>query len=118
MKNKIRELLKPNQTTIVFFKLWFHLQAKQTEICISQNNFQKIIYHIFVAMRQILLNVEEKKIQFFLELVKSLDFVEVNNGGDSKEAIIQNIKQGLEEVKLAKQGKLKTTPAKEFFNEL
>ena len=69
-------------------------------------------------MRQILLNVEEKKIQFFLELVKSLDFVEVNNGGDSKEAIIQNIKQGLEEVKLAKQGKLKTTPAKEFFNDL
>lgn len=74
---------------------------------------------IFASMRQVLLNVEEKKLQFFLELVKSLDFVEVNNSeGDSKEAIIQNIKQGLEEVKLAKQGKLKTTPAKEFLNEL
>jgi len=37
---------------------------------------------------------------------------------DSKEAIIDNIKRGLEEVKLAKQGKLKTTPARDFFNEL
>jgi len=69
-------------------------------------------------MRQVLLNVEEKKFQFFLELVKSLDFVEVNSEGDSKEAILQNIKQGLEEVRLAKEGKLKTTPAKEFLNEL
>ena len=53
-----------------------------------------------------------------MELVKSLDFVQVHDEGDSKEAIMSNIKKGLEEVKLAKQGKLKTTPAKDFLDEL
>lgn len=52
-----------------------------------------------------------------MELVKSLDFVQVDDG-DSKEAILSNIKKGLEEVKLARQGKLKTTPAKDFLDEL
>lgn len=69
-------------------------------------------------MKRVLLNVKEKKFNFFMELVKSLDFVEVHNEEDSKESILQNIKQGLEEVKLTKQGKLKTTSAKEFFNEV
>lgn len=52
-----------------------------------------------------------------MELIKNLDFVQVDEG-DSKEAVIENIKNGLEEVKLAKQGKLKTTPAKAFLDEL
>lgn len=53
-----------------------------------------------------------------MELVRSLDFVQVDDDGDSKKAILSNIKKGLEEVKLARQGKLKTTPAKDFLNEL
>jgi hypothetical protein len=53
-----------------------------------------------------------------LELVKSFDFVQIDDEGDSKKAILKNIKQGLDEVKLAKQGKLKTTSAKDFLNEL
>lgn len=69
-------------------------------------------------MKQVTLNIKESKFQFFMELVRSLDFVQVDDDGDSKEAILSNIKKGLEEVKLAKQGKLKTTPAKDFLNEL
>lgn len=69
-------------------------------------------------MKQVILNIKENKFQFFMELVKSLDFVQVDDEGDSKEAILSNIKKGLEEVKLARQGKLKTTPAKDFLNEL
>ncbi len=69
-------------------------------------------------MKQVTLNIKEGKFQFFMELVRSLDFVQVDDDGDSKEAILSNIKKGLEEVKLAKQGKLKTTPAKDFLNEL
>jgi hypothetical protein len=68
-------------------------------------------------MKQVTLNIKENKFRFFMELVKSLDFVQVDDG-DSKEAILSNIKKGLEEVKLARQGKLKTTPAKDFLNEL
>ncbi|PIQ15609.1 MAG: hypothetical protein COW67_07545 [Flavobacteriales bacterium CG18_big_fil_WC_8_21_14_2_50_32_9] len=69
-------------------------------------------------MKQIILNIPENKFQFFMELVKSFDFVQIEADGDSKKAILSNIKKGLEEVKLAKQGKLKTTSAKDFLNEL
>ena len=69
-------------------------------------------------MKQVTLNIQDTKFQFFMELVKSLDFVQIDNEGDSKKYILSNIKKGLKEVKLAKQGKLKTTPAKDFLNEL
>ena len=69
-------------------------------------------------MKQVVLNIKEGKFQFFMELVRSFDFVQIDDDGDSKEAILSNIKKGLEEVKLARQGKLKTTPAKDFLNEL
>jgi hypothetical protein len=69
-------------------------------------------------MQEIRLKIADNKFQFFMELVKNLDFVQIDNIGDSKNAIMTNIKKGLEEVKLAKQGKLKTTSAKDFLNEL
>jgi len=53
------------------------------------------------------------------DLLKSVyNLLVQETDGDSKEAILNNIRRGIEEVKLAKQGKLKTTPAKNFFNEL
>ena len=39
-------------------------------------------------------------------------------GEESKEEILSNIRKGLDEVKLFKKGKLKTTSAKDFLNEL
>jgi len=69
-------------------------------------------------MQEIRLKIADNKFQFFMELIKSLDFVQVDEDGDSKTAILNNIKKGLKEVKLDKQGKLKTTPAKDFLNEL
>ena len=67
---------------------------------------------------KVILDIQDNRVPFFMELINSLDFVQVEDEGDSKEAIISNIKRGLEEVKLAKKGKLKTTPAKDFLNEL
>ena len=69
-------------------------------------------------MKQITLNIKEGKFQFFLELVKNFDFVQIEDSGDSKESIVKNLRKGIEEVKLSKQGKLKTTPARDFLNEL
>jgi hypothetical protein len=69
-------------------------------------------------MQEVRLKIADSKFQFFMELIKSFDFVQIDNDGDSKKYILNNIKKGLEEVKLAKQGKLKTTPAKDFLNEL
>lgn len=70
-------------------------------------------------MKQVVINIEEGKYRFFMELVKSLDFVQVQEGtGDSKEEITANLTKGLKDLKRYKQGKLKTTPAKDFLNEL
>ena len=46
------------------------------------------------------------------------DLAEMEIGSTEKAAILGNIKKGLEEVVLFKAGKLKTTAAKDFLDEL
>jgi hypothetical protein len=59
-----------------------------------------------------------------MELLKQFDYVSftpeisLSDEGDSEEAILENIRQGVEELKLINQGKLKARPAREFLNEL
>jgi hypothetical protein len=72
-------------------------------------------------MKQVTLQIPDKKYPFFMELVKNLGFakeVELEEDEPSKEEIINNLKRGFEEMQLIKQGKLKTTPLKDFLNEL
>lgn len=70
-------------------------------------------------MKQVVLHIKDSKYNFFMELVKSLDFVQVEeDAGDSKEAIVANLTQAFKDLKQYKQGKLKTTPANAFLNEL
>jgi hypothetical protein len=47
------------------------------------------------------------------KVLKALNIQFVEN-----DSVIENIKNGLEEMKLFKKGKLKTTPAQDFLNEL
>lgn len=54
--------------------------------------------------------VLKKKYQ---DIETELDYTE-----PSKEEVEENIRQGLRELKLIEEGKLKTRPAKEFLNEL
>jgi len=42
----------------------------------------------------------------------------VESNEDTKESILENIKAGLEEVRLFQKGQLSTTSAKDFLNEL
>jgi len=70
-------------------------------------------------MKQITLNIEDAKFKFFMELIKSLDFVQIEeDNGDSKEEILASLSQAIEEVKLIKQGKLKGKPFNELLDEL
>jgi len=73
-------------------------------------------------MRQrIVLNVAPRKYDFLLELLQNFDFVKVveeNDDGDSREEIIENLKQAAKDLKLIKEGKLKGRPAREFLKEL
>ncbi len=57
------------------------------------------------------------KAKAFLKFIRDLDFIEFEEE-DSKESILENIKKGIEEVRLAKQGKLRTTSAEDFLDEI
>lgn len=83
-------------------------------------------------MALITLKIKDSKLSFFKELVRNLDFAKVEKieQGDmeeneeeeyrepTKEEIKENIRQGLLEVKMIEEGKMKSRPAKEFLDEL
>lgn len=74
-------------------------------------------------MEQLTINIYDKsKISLLLRFFKSWDFASVVKletiDGDSKEEIKRNVKQGLKEMKLVEQGKLKSKPFKELLDEL
>jgi wobble nucleotide-excising tRNase len=70
-------------------------------------------------MKQVVLNIKSSKYEFFMELLKSFDFVEVEEiTTDSKEEIIESLTQSFKELKQYKEGKLKTISAKQLLDEL
>ncbi len=72
-------------------------------------------------MTQITLNIKDSKVGFFLELIKNFDFVKIEKedySDPTKDDIKENIKQGLKEVQLIEEGKMKATPLDDFLNEL
>ncbi len=71
-------------------------------------------------MKQVTLHIPDTNFPFFMELAKSLQFVKKIEDTSvlTKKQVLQNVKAGLYEVALFKKGKLKTTAAKDFLNEL
>ena len=70
-------------------------------------------------MRQVTVYNTDKEYSHFVELAKNLQYVKkIETDEDPKENVLENIKAGLKEVNLFKKGKLKTTSAKDFLNEL
>jgi len=71
-------------------------------------------------MRHVTVYTTDKEYNHFIQLAKNLHYVKKveTDEEEDKETILANIKAGLEEVKLFKKGKLKTTSAKDFLNEL
>lgn len=69
---------------------------------------------------RITVDIKDNKASFFLELINNLSFVKsaVAEEETSKTQNLENINKGLEEVKLFKKGKLKTSEAKSFINGL
>lgn len=69
---------------------------------------------------ELILNVQDEKVPFLLELLENFSFVEIENPElveqePTKEQILADLKQSLIELK---NGTLKTRPAKEFLDEL
>jgi hypothetical protein len=70
-------------------------------------------------MKQVVLNIKDSKIPFFMELIKNFEFIKVESvEGDSKEEILENLKKGLSDIKLIKKGKIKTSSLNSFLDEL
>ncbi|HRO43363.1 MAG TPA: hypothetical protein PL009_11060 [Flavipsychrobacter sp.] len=69
-------------------------------------------------MKRVVLQVQEDKYQFFMELIKNFDFVNVQNREDAKKQLIIQIAEGMNGAVLAANGKIKTKPAKNFLNEV
>jgi hypothetical protein len=71
-------------------------------------------------MRQVTLNIPDKKYPAFMKLIKSLDYVDDIDveGKKEKEEVLDGIKQAFKEVKLVRSGKLKAKPIKELLDEL
>ena len=66
-------------------------------------------------MKQLTLNIDENKFKAFLEFIKTLDYVKVE---DSEEQAIEELRNSLKQVKLMQEGKLPKQLAKDFLDEL
>ncbi len=72
-------------------------------------------------MKQIVLSIEDRKYNFFMELIKSFSFIKIekkNKLNASQIAYVNGLKEALEEVELHEKGKTKSKLAKDFLNEL
>ncbi len=76
-------------------------------------------------MKQVIINIQENKYQFFMELLNSFDFVKVSDNKSKPIAIsakqkkfVDDVKHSLNEVEQHRQGKIKLQSAKDYINEL
>jgi hypothetical protein len=67
-------------------------------------------------MKEITIEIDERKYHFFLDLLKNFDFVSIKK--ESKKDMIISIAKGMQQAKLAAEGKIKSRNAKSFLNEL
>lgn len=66
-------------------------------------------------MKQVTLNIADNKFKAFLEFIKTLDYVKVE---DVEETALKELQSSLKQVKLMKEGKLSKQSARDFLNEL
>jgi len=67
---------------------------------------------------KILLDVKDHKAPFMIELLKSFSFVKAQTISDEKAILIKEIKKGVENLNLVREGKLKPQSARSLLDEL
>lgn len=67
---------------------------------------------------KVLLEIREDKAAFILELLKNFKYVKVQPLTPQNAEILSGLKEGVEEMKLIRSGKLKGIPAKVLLDEL
>ncbi|OQX80981.1 MAG: hypothetical protein B6D61_01320 [Bacteroidetes bacterium 4484_249] len=66
-------------------------------------------------MKQLTLNINDNKFKSFLELIKTMDYVEVSETNNETLEVLQN---SLNQVKKMQEGKIEKQTVKDFINEL
>lgn len=61
---------------------------------------------------KVILDIEDNKAAFVMELLSSLSFVKARPLSDENAVLVDEIKEAVEDLKLVRQGKLKARPAK------
>ncbi len=73
-------------------------------------------------MARLTLEIEDKQLSFFKKLIQNFKFVQVQEtaelDGDTDDEIRENIRRGVAQMRLVEEGKMKTTPLKDFLKEL
>ena len=67
---------------------------------------------------KLLVEVKNEKAPFVLEVLKNFKFVKTKELTPYKAAVLEGIKEAVEEMKLIKAGKLQSRPVEELINEL
>ena len=71
-------------------------------------------------MKQITLRIPDNKVPFFMELIENLKFIKKVETEEvtSKEQVLNDLQDAVEEVNQIKDGKKKAIPLSEFLNEV
>jgi len=67
---------------------------------------------------KVLLEIQDNKAIHLLEVLKSLPYVKAKTLTDEKALLLGEIKEAVDNLKLAKQGKIKLKTARDLYNEL
>lgn len=73
------------------------------------------------VMAILTVEVKDEELTFFKNLLQHFPFVQIRDNEpdeDTDQQVIANIRQGVRELRLVEQGKLKSTPFNEFLKEL
>jgi hypothetical protein len=67
---------------------------------------------------KVLVEVNDNKGEFILELLNNFPFVKAKSISPAKAQLLEELKEAVENLNLIKQGKIKARPANELLNEL
>jgi len=71
---------------------------------------------------KVTIDINDNKAAAFLNFIQSLDFISIHKKDDyeepSKQEVLNSIKQGMKEVQLHQEGKIKLQSARDFLHEL
>ncbi len=67
---------------------------------------------------KILLDIPDKKAASFMDVISNISYIKASQITDSKAALMKEIREAVEEMKLIKAGKKAARNAEDFLNEL